>query len=291
MKSIVLLSLGILMCRLVSSLEAANHEALDHIFTTMQNPFSHDLQLKILPSKKQEAELFICMHGMGSDSSLADVMRSNPVIPYHVVGFNFPDYGSRYRDSQKTTFGTFDELAPALFVLKKCIVDGGVDKVHLYGFSAGGGVIINMLAALNSNHHDKSLQKLGIGNDEKQKILPAIQKGSVILEVPLKSFDEIAEMFQEKEMQQLAQRARKNRMTPIDNLKELQSLSLNCFLYFAYPDEALGNRDDTEFIKRLQNANRNGKTIAIIGNHSGHTHYHPELWNAYKKFVDKSNFY
>ncbi len=75
-------------------------------------------------------------------------------------------------------------------------------------------------------------------------------------------------------------------MTPIDNLKELQGLALNCFLYFAYPDKVLGNRDDAQFIKRLQNANENGQTIAIIGKNAGHTTYHPELWNAYEKFVN-----
>lgn len=289
MKSIVLLFFGMLMGSLAGSLEAANADTLNQIFTTIPNPFNYDLQLKILPSEKLDAELFICMHGMGSDSTLCEVMRSNPIIPYHIVAFNFPDYGSRYRDNVKTTFGTFDEIAPALFVLKKCIVDGGADKIHLYGFSAGGGAIINILAVLNSNHYDKSLQKLGLGHSEKQKILQSIQEGSVILEVPLKSFDEVADTFGGGEVRLLAQRAGKNGMVPIENIKKLQGLSLNCFLYFAYPDKALGNRDDAEFIKRLQNANGNGQTVAIIGKNAGHTTYHPELWTAYEKFVNGRN--
>jgi len=285
MKSIVLLILGMLIDSLVGRLEAANANTLNQIFTTVANPFNYDLQLKILPSDKLDADLFICMHGMGSDSTLSEIIRANPVIPYHIVAFNFPDYGSRYRDNVRTTFGTFDELAPALFVLKKCIESGGVDKIHLYGFSAGGGAIINILAVLNSNRYDKSLQKLGIGYIEKQKLLQSIQKGSVILEVPLKSFDEVADISGKREIRILAQRARINGMVPIDNINELQGLSLNCFLYFACPDKALGNRDDAEFIKRLQNANGNGQTIAIIGKNAGHTTYHPELWNAYEKFI------
>lgn len=268
------------------SLDAIDSDTLHRSFINTPHPFNYDLQLKVLPSEKQDAELLICMHGMGGDSSLCNIMRSNPVIPYHIVAFNFPDYGLRYRDSHKTTFGTFDEIAPALFVLKKSIVDGKADKVHLYGFSAGGGVIVNILAVLNSNRYDPALQNLGIGEAEKQKILQAIQQGSVILEVPLKSFDEIADISSHREIQVLAQRARKNGMTPLENLKELKGLALNVFLYFAFPDSILGNRDDTEFIEKLQFANKNGQTVVIIGKNTNHIAPHPELWKAYAKFVN-----
>jgi len=285
MKTIALLFLGLFVSNLAVNIEAANVDTLHQIFTTAPNPFNYDLQVKILAGEKPDAELCICMHGMGSDSTLSEVMKSNPAIPYHIAAFNFPDYGSRHQNILKTTFGTFDEIAPALFVLKKCIVDGGVDKAHLYGFSAGGGAIINILAVLNSNSYDKALQKLGLGCAEKQKILQSIQKGSVILEVPLRSFDEIADVFGGCEMRKLAQRARKNGMVPIENIKKLQGLSLNCFVYFAYPDDSLGNRDDAEFINRLRNANEKGKTVAIVGKDAGHTTYHPELWTAFKKSI------
>lgn len=284
MKLIILVLFGIWI--IAGSLEAVDANALNQVFKATSNPFNYDLQLKILPDKNQEAELLICMHGMGSDSSLCNIIRSNPVIPYHIVAFNFPDYGLRFRESQKTTFGTFDEIAPALFVLKKTIIDGGVDRVHLYGFSAGGGAIVNMLSALNSNRYDQSLHKFGIDKAEKQIILQAIQQGSVILEVPLKSFDEIADFSLSREIQMLAERAKDNGMTPIENIKELSGLSLNVFVYFAYPDEALSNRDDAEFIKRLQTANKNGQTVAIMGKNAGHLTLHRELWEAYKKFVD-----
>ncbi len=292
MKSItsILLLFGVLLNWFAGNIEAANADTLTQIFKTIQNPFHYDLQVKILPAVKVDEELFICMHGMGSDSTLSGIMRANPVIPYHIVAFNFPDHGSRYKDSIKTTFGTFDEIAPALFVLKKCVVEGKADKIHLYGFSAGGGAIINLLAVLNGNRYDKHLQNLGLAHAEKQKILQSIQNGSVILEVPLKSFDEIADTFGSPEMGMLAQRARKNGMVPIENIKELQGLSVNCFLYFAYRDSALGNRDDAEFIKRWQNTNGNGHTVAIIGKNADHTTYHPELWNAFDKFVKKRNF-
>ncbi|MBA2369825.1 MAG: alpha/beta hydrolase [Candidatus Protochlamydia sp.] len=284
----LLLLLGLL-ARWVS-LEAVNVDKLNDIFTSMHSPFNYDLQLKILPGEKLDAELFICLHGMGSDSTISTVMRANPaILPFHVIAFNFPDYGRRYKEGVKTTFGTFDEIAPALFILKKCIVDGRADKVHLYGFSAGGSAALNCVAVLNSSRYDTEMQKLGIGEKEKQRILHSIQQGSVVLEVPLKSFDEIADISGDRDVRLVARRAKKNGMTPIDNIKELRNLALNCFIYFAHPDRILGNKDDAEFIKRFKDANENGRTVALIGNNSGHTAYHPELWKAYKKFVLESN--
>lgn len=286
MKLVFLLFL-VTISHFANNLDAVNADAIRNIFDTTSNPFNYDLQLKILPGNKKDAELLICLHGMGGDATLCNIMRSNPVIPYHIVAFNFPDYGLRYSNFEKTTFGTFEEIAPALFVLKKSIIDGGADKVHLYGFSAGGGAVINVLATLNSNDYDSSLKKLGIDARAKQTILKSIQQGSVVLEVPLKSFDEIVDTTHEPEIQALAERARKNGMIPIENIEKLRGLSLNVFLYFANPDKVLGNRDDAEFIKRIKDANKNGQTVAIIGRNSGHISYHPELWNAYKIFVDK----
>lgn len=271
----------------VGDIQAITTEKLNEISVNSPNPFRYDLHMIMLPAEKKEAEVLICMHGMGSDYRLAEIMRQNPVIPYHIIAFNFPDYGLHTMGGNllKTSFGTIDELLPALYVWKRCVVDGGIDKVHLYGFSAGGGALINALAVLNSSRYDAELKNLGIGSLEKQKILNSVQNGSVILEVPLKSFDEIADLFGNSELRALAQRARKNGMVPINNLKQLQGLNITCFVYFAFPDQVLGNRDDKVFIKTLQDANRNGRTIPIIGTTEGHIGYHSELWNAYREFL------
>lgn len=272
--------------RFIVNLQAIEGDKLNELVTKSPNPFQYDLHMKMLPGAKQDADVLICMHGMGSDYRLAEIMQGNPVIPYHLIAFNFPDHGLG-RPRMKTTYGTIEELLPALYVWKRCVMDAGVDKVHLYGFSAGGGAIVNALAVLNSDRYDKALKSIGIGPLEKRQILESIQKGSVILEVPLKSFDEIADLFGNRETRALALRARKNGMVPIKNLSLLQGLSLNCFVYFAYPDEAVGNRDDKEFIRSLQDVNKNGRTIAIIGKTAGHTSYHPELWHAYKNIQIK----
>lgn len=271
----------------VLKLQAIPAEKVSGTITLSPNPFFYDLRMSVLPAARPDADLLICMHGMGGDYKLAEVMRKNPAIPYHVVSFNFPDHSLYGGDMTNTSFGTIDEVLPALYVLKRCVIGCPAEKVHLYGFSAGGGAIVNAIGALNSNKWDSDLEKLGIGSLEKQQILKAIQNGSVILEVPLKSFDEIA--VGDRAFRHLAQRANSNEMVPLKNLNQWQGLSLNCFVYFATPDEALGNRDDKEFIRCLRDVNQKGQTVAILGKTAGHTTYHPELWEAYKEFVQGRN--
>lgn len=271
-------------CLMTSYVEGMNLQTLKEIVTTTKNPFDYDLHFTMLPSTNNDADVLVCMHGMGANYSLCDILRTNPDIHHHILSFNFPDYGINRRQLTQTAFGTWDEIAPALFVLKRSVIDGNLNKIHLYGFSAGGGAIINLLTVLNSTRYDKSLLNLGISSDDKSKILQAIQRGSVILEVPLRSFDEVAgDSGGIPEVRFLAERARKNGMIPIQNLNELQGLILNIFVFFADEDEVLGNRDQEKFIQLLRQVNKNGKTTAIIGKKGGHLAYHPELWQAYKR--------
>lgn len=278
---ILLVILGVVACW-AADLYAVPLEKINKLVAQTKNLFTHDLHLQALPGASQDEEIVICFHGMGSDYNLAKAIKSNPAIPYHVVSFNFPDYGSRYAQANllKTTFGTIDELLPALYVLKRFVIDGSINTVHLYGFSAGGGALVNVLAVLTGRRYDVELKKAGIEEMHKKQMLDAVQNGSVILEVPLKSFDEVADLYGNEQMHALAQSARANGMTPIDNLSLLQPLSLRCFVYFTKPDAALGNRDDQKFIQGLRQANSRGHTTAIIGS-GGHTDYHAELWNAY----------
>lgn len=278
------------MCCCASGIDAIPADQLKTIVANVRNPFAYDLHLRMLPGASRDEDALICLHGMGGDHTLAEVMKSNPAIPYHIVAFNFPDYGrqSASRNLLKSSFGTIEELLPALYAWRTCL-DGGADKVHLYGFSAGGGAVVNALAILTGTRYDADLKRIGIGKGQKRRMLESVRNGSVILEAPLKSFDEIADAFGGMDMQMLARKARENGMKPIDNLCRLESLSLDCFVYFTQPDESLGNRDDLEYLRRLRLANRNGRTIAILGKSKGHTDYHSELWEAYQRYLQNAN--
>lgn len=249
------------------------------------HPFSYDLGVRIIPAKNECAAVTICCHGYGHSNAIIDVVHSFGVIPDHLVSFNFPDYNciaKRY-DPKKSSFGSIDELLPLLYILKKCVIDAGQELVNLYGFSAGGGAVVNALAVLNQNTYDDHLKKIGIAHDAKKKIIDAVQRGLVILDCPLKSIDEIIALRgADSEFTILGQRFTQNNMRPIDSLEKLRGMNLTVLLHFQTPDEILGNRDDKLFADRLVAANA-GKTNVIYGSDGGHNRYHKSLWQEYKK--------
>lgn len=248
------------------------------------HPFCYDLGIKVMPGKQTNSGVTICCHGYGDHSRVGEVVHSFKVIPDHLVSFNFPDYDCirRKLTVDQTVFGTPDEIMPILFLLKRLVIDGGVDHVSLYGFSAGGGAIVNVLATLNQTMRDEQLKKIGIDAEGKKKIIAALQKGIVILDCPLKSMDEIGDFRPGSQMDVLSKRYRDNNMRPIDSIKLLKGLNLAILVHFQNPDEMISNKDDAEFIERLKNANA-GSTHSVIASEGGHNTYHRSLWNEYKK--------
>ncbi len=112
-------------------------------------------------------------------------MQEPKCIESTLVSFNFPEYDiaqGRTYDPKKATFGTIDELLPALHIMKHIVLDQDLDSIDLYGFSAGGGALVYVIKVLNSSLYDEKLRELGIGEIEKKKLLLAIEKGIVILD-------------------------------------------------------------------------------------------------------------
>ncbi len=260
-------------------------EKLTHVLQKEKAPFSYNLGIKVLPSSRKDAPIMICCHGYGANNQIGDSIHSMGVVQDHIVSFNFPDYDLHRRayDPKTSAFGSINELLPFLYLIKKCVIDGQQEKIDLYGFSAGGAVIINMLAVLNSNAYDQELHKIGISAENKETIRAAIQRGTIILECPMKSFEEIMDTRgRSPEFETLAKRYAQNNMRPIESVNNLKGLSLNILLYFENPDDILGNRDDQLFAERLKKANA-GKTEVISGYYGGHNTYHKSLWERYKK--------
>lgn len=260
-------------------------EKLRKIVQEGKAPFSYNLGIKVLPSKQNDASIMVCCHGYGANNQIGDALYSWNVLQDHIVSFNFPDYELRNYDPKKSTFGSIKELLPLLYVLKKCVIDGQQEKIALYGFSAGGAAIINMLAVLNHDTYDARLKEIGISADDKKKIKDAVQKGIIILDAPLKSIEEVMALRGEsEEFKILARRYADNGMRPIDAIEKLAGLPLTILLYFENPDEILGNKDDQLFIDRLKKAN-SGKTEIITGSYGGHNTHHQKLWERYRKIL------
>ncbi|HSW86695.1 MAG TPA: hypothetical protein VLG49_04250 [Rhabdochlamydiaceae bacterium] len=244
--------------------------------------FDYDVHLSCIPGKS--SKVMVCFHGYGGNYQIAYRVKEHAGIEDTLISFNFPDHDivQRKLNPEQMSFGTIEELLPCLYVLKNSVIDYGMDEIDLYGFSAGGGAIINAIGVLNTHTHDQSLQKIGIGEQEKQTILKAIQRGYVILDTPLKSLEEIIDLRGScYELEVIARRYRENQFVPIESLQYLNNLSLQIVVHFQEKDDTIFNRDDPLFIERLKKYNESGNTFVILGDDGGHSAPHPSLWQYY----------
>ncbi len=252
-------------------------------FALFGHPFKYDLHLTKLEGTKKG--VIICCHGMGGSYKVAEVLQQAGVKET-LVTFNFPDFEAKegVSDIQKTTFGTIDELLPLIYVIKTCVIDEKKEEITLYGFSAGGGAIVNALATLNTHSYDLMLAGIGVGPKEKEEILAAIQRGFVLLDAPLKSIREVvASRGLSPALEIIGKRYHDNHMEPIDVLEKLEKLALRVIVHFQTPDEVLSNRDDALYIEHLKKANSLGKTCVTMGVIGGHALPHPALWVCYER--------
>lgn len=214
-------------------------------------PFNYDLHIFSVTGTNKR--VMICLHGYGDNYEIVSSLKNLKCIDATLIGFNFPEYdikrGRKY-DYRKATYGTIDELLPALYVMKQIVLDQGANSIDLYGFSAGGGALINVLGVLNTSTYDAKLKEIEIGIVEKEKLLLAIQRGVVILDTPLKSIEEIIDFRgSTEEFECLAKNYRDNSFRPIDSLQLLEGLSFDVVLHFQEKDEILSNRDDALYIE------------------------------------------
>ncbi|MCE5317721.1 MAG: hypothetical protein LLG04_10265 [Parachlamydia sp.] len=261
-------------------LQCVEFSHLRQTLDTVQFPY--DLKVKLLKGKSEEQNVLLLLHGMGSDNRLGEILQSYGDIPDHLVSFNFPHAGLQaVYDPTRSSFGTIQEILPVLYLLKKLVVEGGLPSSSLYGFSAGGGALINTISVLNMNRYDQNLQDMGISRNDKQTILKALQQGTLLLDAPLKSMREILQTRGHSPwLDRVGSRYNQNGFEPIDALQNWSGLSFHVLVYFEVPDEVLSNRDDALFIDRLKRYNA-GKVQALSGRNGGHATYHKELWKAY----------
>ncbi len=260
---------------------------LPHINQKATKLFGYSPSIEIVSTQDPCGKtITITAHGYGANKNTGYYIAQHAPLTGHVITFNFPDHDiTKEADPHTLKFGTINELLPLVYILKM-VVATGADAVNLYGFSAGGGAIVNVLALLNTNRFDEQLQRIGITQDDKADILQAVARGIVLLDAPLKSVDEIKDLRgTSDELELLAAQYKKNDLRPIDTVSKLAGLCLNIVLYFEYKDEIIYNRDDAEFISKLRMANACGVTRVVYGKNGGHVGNHKELWREYKKLT------
>jgi hypothetical protein len=242
----------------------------------------------LIPGFSDDQEVLIGCHGFGMDAQIIDFLEIQEFAPHHLVSFNFPNYGHGVNDqpAEELKFGTIWELEPLLRTLKACVIDGNQDRVHLYGFSAGGGAVVNTLAVLWHYRFGEHLVEFGIGIEERDRIITAIKKGTITLDLPMKSVDEVIIAHPEEATDNLLSAAQNyidNDLRPIDTLKKLEGMELNILLHFQAHDRILTNRDDDLYCERLMHANKGGLTHIVIGTEGIHAPCLLTVLEAYRE--------
>ncbi len=250
----------------------------------------------VLKGFSDDEDVMLCLHGFGMDETIASFVHDTKMAPYHLVGFNFPDWGDEIdiTKPEQLCFGTIAELKPVILRLHSCLTHLHAERIHLYGFSAGGGAAVNLLGVLKCHRFQK---ELGLTVDEMDAIYGAIERGTVVLDCPLKSIDEIFDerkaenLYLEDEsatdlhyLKRCGDIYKANDLRPIDSLLKLSGSKLNVLLVLQQPDDIVGNRDDALFVERLEAANCAGKTIIVYGPEGCHVPAMPSLVTAYSQF-------
>lgn len=255
------------------SLQSVEFETLETIILAADPVY----KMHAIPGKSSNEKVTLCFHGSGSDYQIGDILHSYQIIPNHIVSFNFPP---------RAADATIDQLLPALYALRKVVIEAKAREVNLYGFSAGAGSVVNAIAVLNSTRYDTELRSIGITMSGRKQLLGAIQRGSIILDAPFKSMEEIYGIHRKSPA--LARQLQKKQMRPIDSLEGFKGLNLNVLIFFQNPDESVKNRDDRLFAERLRKFNPQGINRVISADDGGHLSYHRSLWNAYPEFVSET---
>lgn len=251
-----------------------------------QKMLGYDPAIEFINAIENMSEITITCHGYGANKEIGYMVASHSYTP--ILTFNFPDHDIDDNfDIYASSFGTIREYLPLIFMLKAC-ADNGMSKVNLYGYSAGGGAIINALAILNNPKYKETLASIGIDDPDKVALFQALSNGLIILDTPLKSVTEILSIRPNDEsIQVLAVRFSANGFEAIDVVDQLAGLRLNIIVYFEIPDEILSNRDDELYFQKLKAVNKSGTTQLVLGYQDGHFGPHEPLWEAVKEYNRK----
>ncbi len=249
--------------------------------------------LKLINPAKNMTEITVTCHGYGANNEIGEYVAQHITTPILTFNFNHTlgsfdtstgDYQTieAYLNKHAAVYGTLNEYLIVIFMLRSAL-ELGAKKINLYGYSAGGGAIINALAVLNDSKYASDLQSIGVTAATVESIKQALSSGLIILDVPLKSAREILTIRpNDLGIQVMEKRYRANGFEPIDNIDKLAGLKLNIVLYQEKPDQILGNRDDELFYQKLKQANPLGMTKLVIGTKDGHFGQHEPLWKAVK---------
>lgn len=164
-----------------------------------------------------------------------------------------------------------------------CHKKNNISSISLYGYALGAGNIIHVIDLLLKEDQSILERKYDISISDKKRILEALRHGKIILDVPFKSLDEVINLHGPNEnlLMYKKRMTTHNILNPIDTLNMLKNLNMTFIVFFDIENKAFSTHEDSNFVKRLLDANATGTNIIIMTDNNGHLADHKTLWKIY----------
>jgi hypothetical protein len=242
--------------------------------------FGYDLGIHYIQDKQDTESLHptLFFHGWQDTGKSAKLLkRYCKVLPGDIITFNFPDAMPLIAPFWKSSFGQIPDILPALYTLNYVVTKKNLSEIDLYGISRGGATIINMIAVLHDEtlftQYKDDLEKIGITQAERKKLLTVLKNGCIVLDTPLRSMKEtmappwIVEKFTKYE---------RDGLDPVETAELISDLKLKILVHFQHGDHVVFNSNEGLYFKNLAHKNLKN-TYLVVGNDGGHIHTHEAL--------------
>ncbi len=136
-----------------------------------------------------QKSITVYVHGFGDNAeNFLNYCVGTGLVTNDSLFVDLPDAELRTKilALRKASFAQWSDIAPVLYVLKKCC-DVGYTHVDLFGFSRGASVVLNMLDVLKNDTYKREQRRIGMDDETRKKITAMIEHGCITLDAPLKS--------------------------------------------------------------------------------------------------------
>lgn len=252
--------------------------------------FGYNPAIRVYPSdcivqNPQEVTLYAHGYGEYQQAALPFFQLNSHLLPGTVVSFNFPDvvdhsFMPNLTKSNVAQTGDIKALSLMLKLLDTC----GVETIHLFGTSRGGGTVMNTLGRLCTyEKHAAFFAELEISQDQAERILTKIHNGTIILNCAFIDsrasayywFKEWSNWVLETFVYQWVTH-RLNEDQAILSAEIVKEKNFTILVHFEHNDTVVGNSKDAEFYSMLAGTN----TYLVLGNDGGHLHTGKTLGSA-----------
>jgi pimeloyl-ACP methyl ester carboxylesterase len=262
--------------------------------TQLVKLFGYNPAIRVYPSdtkveNPQEVTLYAHGYGEYQQAVLPFFQLNSHLLPGTLVSFNFPDvvehsFMPNLTKSNVAQTGDIRALSLMLKLLDEC----GLEKIHLFGTSRGGGTIMNTLGRLCTyTTHADFFAKLEISPEQAERILTKIKCGTIVLNCPFIDthtsayywFKEWSNWVLETFIYPWTEH-RLNEDQALISAELIKNRDFTILVHFEHNDTVVGNNKDAAFYSAIVGPH----TYLVLGNDGGHLHTGKTLGAAVQAF-------